>query len=408
MSKTQLWVGGVFVIYFVAFFVAPIFPYRVSVSIPGAYRSGYAVCLPGGLPLTGFQLTEQEQSCLAGYALPDAAVEGYSTPAYRAFGYGRSPFQGVEVVNQGNHSALLYLDGSSLQAAEAIDSPSVQFNPPSTVEFFKTPVYSSDFGFINITFQIRNIGADIITNPTVYLSMEGFSSNSTVGTVTWIEPRLVGGCPAIWAPAAYCTVTQVVQNRLPVNESFNYYAEIRGYDQGGYFVYRQGFGEAYPEGGVGPLWVDRFIGQVNKVRTQAQLNESSTLDSFAALRFRDAAANFQISDYGFKSDVATFFGGNGTTVAVEELLLYPGRLSPSAYAAFLSTYAPKHWSALTDQTFTKFGYFVGESTYYEVLLPCSVYEIPGPGINITQYFQSQGCRTIVQPGITWLVLILSS
>ncbi|MDG7006943.1 MAG: hypothetical protein JRN06_01715 [Nitrososphaerota archaeon] len=408
MSKTQLWVGGVFVIYFVAFFVAPIVPFRVSVSIPGAYRSGYTVCFPGGYLPPGVQPTEEEQSCLASYALPDAAVDGYATPAYRAFGLGQPPFQRVEVVSRGNHSALLYFDGSSLQAAEEINSPSVQFNPPSVVEFYIAPVYSSDFGFINITIQVRNVGVNSIMNPTVYLSMAGFSSNTTAGALTWIEPRLVGGCPAVWAPAAYCAVTQVVRNQLPANASFNYYAEIRGYDQTGYFVYRQGFGEAYPEGGVGPIWVDRFIGLVDRARAQAQLNESSTLDAFAALRFRDAAPNFQISDYGFQGDVASFFGGNKSTIAVEELLLYPGRLSPTAFAAFLSTYAPTHWSALTDPTFTKFGYFVGHSTYYEILLPCSVYEIPGPGINITQYFQSQGCRTIVQPAVTWLVLILSS
>lgn len=407
MSKTQLWVGGVFVIYFVAFFVAPIVPYRVSVSVPGAYRSGYTVCYPGGYSQPESQLTPQEQSCLAGYALPDAAIEGYATPAYRAFGYGQPPFQRVEVASAGNHSALLYFDGSTLEAAEEVDSPKVQFNPPLVVEFYEAPVFSSDFGFINITIEVRNVGYDSITSPTVYLSMAGFSSNTTAGALTWIEPHIVGGCPAVWAPAAYCTVTQVVRNELPANKSFDYYAEIRGYDQEGYFVYRQGFGEAYPEGGVGPQWIDRFIGQVNGARTGTRLNESATLDAFAALRFRDAAANFSISDYGFEGDYVRFFGNVGVP-SVEELLLFPGSDSPSAYVGFLSTLALRHWDALTNPAFTKFGYFVGHSTYYEVELPCSVYEIPGPGINITQYFQGEGCRTILEATTTWLVMILSS
>jgi hypothetical protein len=408
MSKTQLWVGGVFVIYFVSFFLAPIVPYGVSVSVPGAYRSGYLACFPGGYPGPNSLPTPQEQSCLDGYALPAAKATGFATPAYRAFGYGKAPFQHVEAVSAGNHTALLYFDGATLQAAEEINSPSVSINPSLVVEFDEAPVFSSDFGFINITIEIRNVGFYSIEDPTVYLSMPGFSSNATVGGVTWVEPRIVGGCPATWLPSAFCTVTQAVQNQLPVNKSFSYYAEVRGYNNGDYFVYRQGFSEAYPAGGVGAVWVGRFMDLVNKARTGTQMNESSALDSFAALRFRDASANFSISDYGFESDVTRFFGNNESTPTVEELLLYPGRDSPSAYSSFLSSYALRHWGALTDSAYAKFGYFVGHAPYYEVELPCSVYEIPGPGINITQYFHSQGCRTVVEPAETWLVLILTT
>lgn len=407
MSRTQAWVAAVFTVYFIAFFTAPIFPYRAAVSIPGAYKDGYTSCFSNGYGGLSIPPTPQEQSCLDRFASPPAGVSSYATPAYRAFGYGQAPFHRVETVSAGNYSALLYFDGASLRAAEELDSPSVRVNPGSVVDFEKAPIISSDFGFINITIEIRNIGSISIQNPTVYLSMAGYSSNATRDGVTWIEPRLVGGCPADWSPAAFCTVTKVVQNQLSVNESFNYYAEIRGYHSGSYFVYRQGFREAYPQGGVGPIWVSRFMGQVNGARTGAKLNESITLDTFAALRFRDAAANFSISDYGFKSDVESFFGQNGTKTYVEELLLYPGRNTPSAYVSFLSSYAPIHWKALANPEFTKFGYYVGHSPYYEVLLPCSVYEIPGPGINITQYFQNNGCRTMVQPGMTWLVIILS-
>lgn len=408
MSRTQTWVAAVFVVYFIAFFAAPIFPYAAFVSIPGAYKNGYTACLPGGYVGPDSNLTLQEQSCLEEYVLPPAAVWSYATPSYRAFGYGTTPFQRMEAVSTENQSAILFFDGDRLQAAEQVNSHSVEVNPISLVEFDAAPVISSDLGFINITAQIRNVGIDSILDPTIYVSMAGYSSNTTSDGVTWIHPRLLGGCPQTWGASDYCTATQVVQNNLPANRSFDYYAEIRGYHDGSYFVYRQGFSEAYPKGGVGPLWVGRFMGIVNGARTGPKMNESGSLDVFAALRFKHAASNFPISDYGFNGDVASFFGGNGTKTLVEELLLFPGRDSPSSYASFLSDHAIKHWSALTDSAFTEFGYFVGHSPYYEVELPCSVYEIPGPGINITSYFQSQGCNTLVQPGVTWLVLILSS
>ena len=403
MSKTQLWVGGVFIIYFVAFFVAPIVPYRASVSIPGA---GYASCFQAGTPATDSLTTSQETGCLNGYALPAVGITSYSTPEYRTFGYGQAPFQSVEAVSTGNRSALLFFRGSTLLAAEAVDSPSVRVNPPLVVEFDEVPVFSSDFGFINITIMIRNVGYYSIQDPTVYLSMAGFSSNQTIGGLTWMQPRIIGGCPAVWLPSDYCTVTQVVQNNLPVNKSFSYYAEVRGYNQGDYFVYRQGYSEAYPAGGIGPAWIDRFVAQLDKDRPGGKLNESAALDSFASLRFRDAAANFSISDYGFERDVARVWG-NTTNPAVAELLLFPGRNSPTSYATFLSSHAPIHWNALVNPAFTEYGYYVGHAPYYEVELPCAVYEIPGQGINITHYFQSQGCRTIIEPEATWLVIIMS-
>lgn len=408
MSKTQIWVAGVFIIYFVAFFNFPLFPYAASVSIPYAYRDGYSACVPGGYIDPNATLTPQEEECLAGYALPPAATTSYATAGYRAFGYGQAPFQDVSTVSSGNYSAVLFFGGDRLLAAEKFDSPTVEVNPVSVVAFLKAPVSSSDFGLINITVEIRNVGDLSIQHPTIFLSMAGYSTNSTVGGVTWIQPRVVGGCQPVLAPGEYCTVTQVARNLLPANKSFNYYAEVRGFHDGSYFVYRQGFGEAYPQGGVGPIWVARFIGLVNNNRTASQLSENATLDSFAALRFKDASANFSISDYGFGADATSFFGGSENGPYIEELLLYPGVYSPSAYVSFLSTYAPKHWGGLTDPAFTQYGYYVSTAPYYQVNLQCPVYEIPGPNINITQYFHSHGCRTMVDPFVTWLVIILSS
>jgi hypothetical protein len=406
-SKVQLAVGGIIFLYFVAFLYAPVVPYVASVSIPDAFRPGFTACLPEGYLANYSQVTPEQRSCLDGYLYPAAHLTGYATPAYRVLGSGDGPFASQVLATEGNYSALLFFSGTKLVAAEDSGPADVSINPVRTVEVESAPIFASDFGFLNISIQIRNVGYDIIEYPSVYLSMVGYSTNTTSDGLTWIQPHRVGVCSTTWSPGEFCAVSQVVENQLPMNQSFNYYVEIRGFDLGKPFIYRQGFQELYPQGGVGPLWVSRFVGVVNGERTGLSLVEDSLLDQFASIRFNDSSSNYQISDYGFISDAANFFGQNGSSYDVEELILYPGAYSPSAYASFLSTYAPRHWSALTDPTFTHFGFYVGHAPYYSVFLPCSVYEIPGPNINVTHYFQEKGCRTTVQPGVAWLVLILS-
>lgn len=404
----HLWVEVACAVYFIAFLAAPVFPYGTSVSVPGAYATGYAACFPGGFPVPASQATAEEASCLESYQLPPSGIVSYATPAYRLFGYGRAPYSAEETVTSGNHTALLYFSHGALQAAEEFDSPHVEYNPPQIVEIDEAPVSSSDFGFVNITIVTRNVGFEPVTDPTVYLSMEGYSSNSTAGGLTWVAPRIVGGCPSSWLPSDFCTVTQVVPNMLPVNKSFSYYVEIRGTSNGSPFVYRQGFGEAYPAGGVGSIWVGRFLAAVNQGRGNHQLVENTTLDAFAALRFRTASANYSISDYGLAANASSFFGQYPSWHSVDELLLFPARETPTSFASFLAAHAPGHWAALEDTNYTWFGYYVGHAPYLDVELPCPIYEILGTNVNITQYFQGFGCQTILAGGTTWLVVILGS
>lgn len=404
--RTLLLVVGGFILFFVAFFLAPVIPFTQSVSIPNAYKSGFTECLATGSSTNLTEALAEQQKCLNGYLYPPASVTRFGTPAYRLVGYGGSPFPSQVLVSQGNYSALVFFKGSQAVAAENAGPGDVVVNPNRVVEIDGALVYESDFGYLNITVTARNIGSHPIQYPTVYLSMSGFSVNTTNAGLTWIQPRPIGTCDASWSTGEYCTVSRVVANGLPTGKPFNFYVEVRGYVEGRYFVYRQGYQEGYPEGGVGPHWVAAFINQVEIARQNVSLSESNRLDTFAAIRFTDAIQNYTISDYNFTADATRFFGPNNTSPYAEEVLLYPGNYGPNAYSDFLSKFAIGHWSALTNPYFTQYGYYVGHAPYYVVSLPCPVYEIPREGINIPEFFQQHGCLTTVAD-TTWLVIILT-
>jgi hypothetical protein len=371
----KLRLAGLVILLILVFFLAPVVPYFQSVSIPGV--SG------GGVGLWGL-----------------------STPAYGVFGYGSPPYSQQEIVTQGNHSALVLFSGGRAVGVEDVGGPGVVLNPPAVVQIQNAVVFSSDWGFLNVTIRLQNVAQQDILNPIVYLSMQGFSTNSTLGGLTLIEPHVIGNCGAIFAASGVCSVSQIAPNTLPANKSFTFYAEVRGSVGGTPFVIREPFGENYPTGGVGPLWVKAFVNSVDNFRQGITMVENSTLDRFAAIRFVNASANFQISDYGFASDAQKFFGNGPLAGELAEVLLYPGVYTPASYASFLAGFAPGHWSELLDTVYTQFGYYVGRAPYYTVSVPCPVYEIPHGGINIAQYFESHGCSVAVTES-TWLVIIMS-
>jgi len=353
------------------FFLVPIVPYTQSVTIPG--RSG------------------------------EASLGGMSTPSYALLGYGSSPFPSSELVTVGSHSAIVFFRGSSPVAIEDAGPAGAEYNPSGVVWVQEAEVTSFDFGLLNVTVHLQDFGLRPIDNASVLLSMFGYSTNSTAGGMTLIQPKLVGDCQAEIQPGGYCTVSVTTPNLFPENKSIDYYPEVRGFVNGTPFVYREGFTEGFPTGGVGPIWVRAFLDRVDNARG-APLTENSTLDQFAALRFKTASAGYQISDYGFANDTALFFGANGGKGVTEELL-FPGDFSPDNYPVFLADYAIGHWESLLDGYYTQFGFYVGHGPYYYVSVPCSIYEVPGAGINIPQFFQNRGCTTTVISS-TWLVIVL--
>jgi len=413
--RTRSKLAGVLVVAVILFSVlAPVIAYSQSVNIWFTYKNGFTKCNPPGGVINNTNRAEYER-CLASYKYPPANITGYASIAYKLLGIGPGPYPGQVEVTEGNYSFLAYFRGDKLTAAEVIGDGTVTFNPRNVVEVQNVSFVETNFGFMNVTVIVKNIGTSPIVaglgqfakyGAAVLIQLPGYSNNYTSDGVTWIGGNFVGTCAPSWLPGSTCEVVYSLSDNLPINKSFTYHVEVRGAVAGMSFFIREGLQGQPPQRGVTPAWVDRFIGQVNNARVGAMLTENTTLDRFAAVRFKTAAAQPDISDYGLTGDISTFFGTSGTQPSIVEILLYPGGQDPSSYASTLQTWAPGHWSALTDKNYTHFGYYVGSGPYEFVKLPCSVTEIPRAGINITQFFTAAGC-SVSQVQATWLVLILS-
>jgi hypothetical protein len=146
-------------------------------------------------------------------------------------------------------------------------------------------------------------------------------------------------------------------------------------------------------------WVHQLMANVSAARTSqglSHLTESSSLDQWAQQRFLTMEQEPDVTHYGYQNQEP----------GVGEAILYPNGFSPSVYANDLQSQAPLHWQLLMYPSFISYGFYVGRGVVYSVGQQCSVTELPGPGINITQYFSQHGC-TAYQGTDTWLVIELS-
>jgi hypothetical protein len=413
--RTRSKLAGAFAVTIILFSVlAPVIAYSQSVNIFFAYKDGYTKCNPPGGIVNNTNRAEYER-CFASYKYPPVDIRGYASITYKLLSIGLGPYPRQVVVTQGNISILAYFRGDKLSAVEDIGLGNVTVNPTNIVHVQNVSFVETDFGFMNFTVVVKNIGTSPIVaglgqlakyGAGVAIQLPGYGNNYTSDGVTWIggtyAPRT---CAPSWLPGATCTVGYSISDNLPINKSFMYHVEVRGATAGKSFFYREGFQGQPPQRGVTPGWVNRFMGQVNNARGEVGLIENITLDRFAAVRFKTAVTHPDISDYGLTGDVSMFFGTSGSQPNIIEILLYPGGQAAFSYASTIQSYAPGHWSALTDKNYIHFGYYVGSGPYEFVKLPCSDTEIPRAGINITQFFTAKGCSvSLVQT--TWLVLIL--
>jgi AN1-like Zinc finger len=152
---------------------------------------------------------------------------------------------------------------------------------------------------------------------------------------------------------------------------------------------------------INAQWISQFMASVNSARQSQGLQamvESSSLDSLAQqrLQLETEGTNWEITHYGYQD----------LPPGVGEVVFYPDGYTPSSYASNIQSTAPLHWNLLMDSSFSSYGFAVGQGTTLGVYQPCSATELPGPGINITQWFAQHGCQT-VQETSTWLVIDMS-
>jgi len=161
---------------------------------------------------------------------------------------------------------------------------------------------------------------------------------------------------------------------------------------------------------INSTWVFQFFSIVNQYRQSTgapPLQYCPWLDNFANIRFETMVQNPAISHYGFDQDYNEYLSQYQDFLSVGEEVLYPDGYNPKDYVQILQSEAPIHWEGLIDSNYTYYGYYIGYGPTYAIIGSCPVTEIPGPNINVPQYFQSYGCSVEIENS-TWLVIELSN
>lgn len=162
---------------------------------------------------------------------------------------------------------------------------------------------------------------------------------------------------------------------------------------------------------INGTWATQFFSNVSTTRGNAYAYCPS-LSNFAKVRFNTMSANYGISHYGYNQNFQSFYGTVYNTYFGEEVF-YPSGYTPSGYVSDIQTSAPLHWQLLSSNNFSDYGYYIRNGPDYVIYGPnggyatCSVTEIPGPNINISQYFAQYGC-TVAVSNQTWFVIELAS
>lgn len=169
---------------------------------------------------------------------------------------------------------------------------------------------------------------------------------------------------------------------------------------------------------INDSWAHEFFNNVSKDRNEGY-TYCASLSQFATKRFSTMAANYGISHYEYDQDFNEFWPGgyaygDAIYTGFGEEVFYPSGYTPSGYVSDIQTSAPGHWQLLLNNTLDYYGYHIQNGPTYEILgpgggygAPCPVTEIPGPNINVSQYFAQYGC-SVVTANDTWFVIELAS
>jgi uncharacterized protein YkwD len=164
---------------------------------------------------------------------------------------------------------------------------------------------------------------------------------------------------------------------------------------------------------INGTWANQFFSGLNSYRTSSgthALGYCPILSSFAKVRFNTMSQNYELSHYGYDQDFASYFG-TIYGVAFAEEVFYPSGYTPTNYLTNIQQSAPIHWTGLIDSTYNSYGFYIAYGPNYEISGPggsaCPVTEIPGPNINIPQYFAQYGC-TVQVTNQSWFVIELAS
>jgi hypothetical protein len=162
---------------------------------------------------------------------------------------------------------------------------------------------------------------------------------------------------------------------------------------------------------VNSTWANEFFDNVSRVRG-TKYNYCPILSQFAKTRFRTMASNPNISHYGYAQNFNTYWPygySQGDTVytGFGEEVFYPSGYTPTEYVNQVINTAPIHWQELSNTNLTYYGFYIANGPAYEIIGACPNTEIPGPNINITQFFAQQGC-SLQMSNLTYFVIEIAS
>jgi len=145
---------------------------------------------------------------------------------------------------------------------------------------------------------------------------------------------------------------------------------------------------------IDDAWVHNFMSVVNSERTKRGLHsmqELEQLNTIATSRFIKMMENPFISHYG------------ADAYNVGEVVFYPEGSTEKAYAEDIQLTAPLHWDLLMSPMFSRYGYHIEKGETIQIIGLCSTTEIPGPNIDVKEFFRQNGCQTTTEDSI-WLVI----
>jgi hypothetical protein len=167
---------------------------------------------------------------------------------------------------------------------------------------------------------------------------------------------------------------------------------------------------------INGTWATAFFSNVSTQRGEPY-TYCANLSTFAKTRFNTMAQNYGISHYGYSEDFNKTWPygveyGDEIYYGFGEEVFYPSGYNASNYVQQIITTAPLHWQELENDNLTTYGYYIANGPAYEILGPdggysaCPVTEIPGPNINISQYFAQYGC-SVETANLTYFVIELA-
>lgn len=169
---------------------------------------------------------------------------------------------------------------------------------------------------------------------------------------------------------------------------------------------------------INDTWATEFFGNVSRERG-SQYNYCPVLSTFAKTRFNTMVTDYGVSHYGYAQNFNNYWPGGyiyGDEIytGFGEEVFYPSGSAPNNYTTQIMETAPGHWQELIDTNLTYYGYYIANGPTYVILGPgggygteCPVTEIPGPNINIQQYFAQYGC-SVETSNETWFVIELAA